>query len=191
MRIRFPKAPDLRHGGAVRNRPAGRSCCFDAGRRCGRAIPPGPVGAPLRTAIRWAPAPPSASGRRMRPAFIWPASSTVGPPPPRNLTEESTNGVLDGIWSLNVSRRDRRASQYKYYIAGAYKNDPRARLVTQAGTGGNSIVYDPTNFNWNGDNLTPPGLGTTCSSTSFTSAPFTPTAPPPTNFCPPLTGWIT
>jgi 1,4-alpha-glucan branching enzyme len=76
------------------------------------------------------------------------------------LTQELTNGLPDGVWSLDLAGATN-GTQYKYYFTGAatpYKNDPRARRVTIAGAGGNSIVYDPTVFNWNGDSLTPPAL---------------------------------
>jgi 1,4-alpha-glucan branching enzyme len=83
----------------------------------------------------------------------WSTSST-------HLIQETTNGLPDGVWSLDVAGVTN-YSQYKYYFTGAstpYKNDPRARMVTQAGTGGNSIVYDPNAFNWAGDNFTNPPL---------------------------------
>jgi len=75
-----------------------------------------------------------------------------------HLIQEQTNGDADGIWSLDLPGITN-GSQYKYYFTGAstpYKNDPRARLVTTAGAGGNSIVYDSNAFNWAGDSLTPP-----------------------------------
>jgi 1,4-alpha-glucan branching enzyme len=75
-----------------------------------------------------------------------------------HLIQEQTNGNADGIWSLDLPGITN-GSQYKYYFTGAstpYKNDPRARLVTAPGAGGNSIVYDPNAFNWAGDSLTPP-----------------------------------
>ncbi len=77
-----------------------------------------------------------------------------------HLAQELTNGVADGVWSLDVAGVTN-GTQYKYYFTGAstpYKNDPRARLVTYSGAAGNSIVYDPTAFNWSGDSLTPPAL---------------------------------
>ena len=77
-----------------------------------------------------------------------------------HLTQELTNGLADGIWSLDLSTATN-GQQYKYYFTGAstpYKNDPRARMVTQSGAGGNSIVYDPNAFNWAGDNFTNPPL---------------------------------
>lgn len=79
------------------------------------------------------------------------------------LIQEQTNGVGDGIWSADVAGVAN-GSQYKYYInnnGGIWKQDPRARLVVYSGSGGlspNSIVYDPTAFNWAGDSLTPPAL---------------------------------
>jgi 1,4-alpha-glucan branching enzyme len=83
-------------------------------------------------------------------------STTANP-----LVEEQTNSVLDGVWSADVSSVTN-YSQYKYYIhyngSGFYKHDPRARYVTAAGGGQNDIVYNPANFNWNGDNFTPPPL---------------------------------
>ncbi len=55
--------------------------------------------------------------------------------------------------------------QYKYYIKtnatlSTYKHDPRSRWVVNAGggSGNNDIIYDPTAFNWNGDNFTNPPL---------------------------------
>ena len=76
------------------------------------------------------------------------------------LTQEQTNGTADGVWSADVAGVAS-GSQYKYYLnngGGFYKHDPRARWVTAAGTasGANDIVYDPTAFNWNGDNFTNP-----------------------------------
>ena len=77
-----------------------------------------------------------------------------------HLTQEQTNGATDGVWSLDLAGVTN-YSQYKYYFTGAstpYKNDPRARMVTQSGAAGNSIVYDPNVFNWAGDNFTNPPL---------------------------------
>jgi len=77
-----------------------------------------------------------------------------------HLIQETNNGNPDGIWSLDLASATN-GNQYKYYFTGAstpYKNDPRARMVTQAGSGGNSIVYDPNAFNWAGDNFTNPAL---------------------------------
>jgi 1,4-alpha-glucan branching enzyme len=72
------------------------------------------------------------------------------------LVQETTNGVGDGIWSLDVAGVVNGA-QYKFYLNGnLWKQDPRARLVNYSGSGGNSIVYDPAAFNWAGDNLAPP-----------------------------------
>jgi len=79
------------------------------------------------------------------------------------LAEEFTNGAEDGVWSADVASASA-GQQYKYYInynAGSvWKHDPRSRLVTSSGssTGANDIIYDPTAFNWDGDNLTPPSL---------------------------------
>lgn len=78
------------------------------------------------------------------------------------LTQEQTNGALDGIWSADVAGVAAGA-QYKYYInngGGLWKHDPRSRWVTSAGSasGANDIVYDPNAFNWNGDSLNPPAL---------------------------------
>lgn len=73
-----------------------------------------------------------------------------------HLTQEMTNGVLDGVWSADVAGLTN-GTQYKYYFNGnLWKQDPRARLVTWSGSGGNSIVYDPNAFNWAGDNFTNP-----------------------------------
>ena len=77
-----------------------------------------------------------------------------------HLVQESTNGSPAGIWSLDLAGVPNYA-QYKYYFTGAstpYKNDPRARMVTEAGGSGNSVVYDPNAFNWAGDNFTNPVL---------------------------------
>lgn len=82
-----------------------------------------------------------------------------------HLSQEMSNGLPDGVWSLDLADVTN-YSQYKYYFTGAtnpyafnhYKNDPRARMVTQAGSGGNSIVYNPNAFNWAGDNFTNPPL---------------------------------
>jgi len=72
------------------------------------------------------------------------------------MVQETTNGVGDGIWSLDLASAVN-GSQYKFYFNGnLWKQDPCARLVTTAGSGGNSIVYDPAVFNWAGDTLTPP-----------------------------------
>ena len=80
------------------------------------------------------------------------------------LVEEQTNGAVDGVWSADVAGVTN-LSQYKYYINNPYvsnnwKHDPRSRWVTNPGTaaGANDIVYDPTAFNWNGDNFTNPAL---------------------------------
>jgi 1,4-alpha-glucan branching enzyme len=73
-----------------------------------------------------------------------------------HLNQEMTNGVLDGVWSADVAGVTN-GTQYKYYFNGnLWKQDPRARLVTWSGSGGNSIVYDPNAFNWAGDNFTNP-----------------------------------
>jgi 1,4-alpha-glucan branching enzyme len=77
------------------------------------------------------------------------------------LGEETSNGVPDGVWSVDVSTAVTN-EQYKYYIiydgSGNWKHDPRSRYVTVAGSGGNDIIYNPTNFNWNGDDFTAPGI---------------------------------
>ena len=75
-----------------------------------------------------------------------------------HLIQETTNGVGDGVWSLDLAGVTN-GSQYKYYLNGnLWKQDPRARLVNYSGSGGNSIVYDPNAFNWAGDSLPPPAL---------------------------------
>ena len=75
-----------------------------------------------------------------------------------HLTQEKTNGVGDGIWSLDQPGITN-GTQYKYYFNGnLWKQDPRARLVTWSGSSGNSIVYDPNAFNWAGDSFTNPAL---------------------------------
>jgi 1,4-alpha-glucan branching enzyme len=74
------------------------------------------------------------------------------------LAKEMSNSVWTGVWSADVASATN-GSQYKYYMTngtGIWKQDPRARLVQYSGSGGNSIVYDPTLFNWAGDNFTNP-----------------------------------
>ncbi len=78
------------------------------------------------------------------------------------LAKEVTNNVWNGVWSADMAGVPNGA-QYKFYIfngTGIWKQDPRARLVTYSGSaaGANSIVYDPTTFNWAGDNFTNPPL---------------------------------
>ncbi len=72
------------------------------------------------------------------------------------LGKELTNGVWDGVWSVDVAGATA-GQQYKYFFNGnLWKQDPRARLVQYSGSGGNSIIYDPNAFNWAGDNFTNP-----------------------------------
>ncbi len=77
------------------------------------------------------------------------------------LAHELTNGVWQGVWSVDVTGAAP-SQQYKYNInygsTNLWKHDPRARLVTYSGSGGNDIIYDPTAFNWGGDNFTPPAM---------------------------------
>ena len=79
------------------------------------------------------------------------------------LAQELTNGIWNGVWSADVTSAAP-GGQYKYYITysggSVWKHDPRARWVTSAGSasGANDIIYDPTIFNWNGDNFTAPAL---------------------------------
>jgi len=82
------------------------------------------------------------------------------------LVEEKTNGAVDGVWSADVTSASP-GQQYKYYINNPYtsgdsdyKHDPCSRWVTNpgGGSGNNDIIYDPTAFNWNGDNFTNPAL---------------------------------
>ena len=79
------------------------------------------------------------------------------------LTQELTNGVGNGVWSVDVAAAAP-GQQYKYYInysgGSAWRHDPRARKVVSSstGSGGNDIIYDPTVFNWTGDTLTLPAL---------------------------------
>ena len=79
------------------------------------------------------------------------------------LAEEQSNGLPTGVWSADVAGASP-GQQYKYYITyngtGNYKHDPRSRWVVNAGggSGNNDIIYDPTAFNWNGDNFTNPPL---------------------------------
>jgi 1,4-alpha-glucan branching enzyme len=70
------------------------------------------------------------------------------------LGKDLTNGVWNGVWSADVASATN-GSQYKFFMSGnLWKQDPRARLVQYSGSGGNSIIYDPTAFNWGGDNFT-------------------------------------
>ena len=77
------------------------------------------------------------------------------------LAKEISNSVWNGVWSADVAGVPNGA-QYKFYLMyngnGIWKQDPRARLVTYSGSaaGANSIVYDPTVFDWAGDNFTNP-----------------------------------
>ncbi|MEJ0088820.1 MAG: alpha-amylase family glycosyl hydrolase [Limisphaerales bacterium] len=72
------------------------------------------------------------------------------------LAKEVTNSVWNGVWSADVTGVTNGA-QYKFRFNNyLWKQDPRARLVQYSGSGGNSIVYDPTVFNWAGDNFTNP-----------------------------------
>jgi 1,4-alpha-glucan branching enzyme len=79
------------------------------------------------------------------------------------LVNELSNGLPTGVWSADVPSATN-GSQYKYYItyngSSNYKHDPRSRWVVNAGggSGNNDIIYDPTAFNWNGDNFTNPPL---------------------------------
>jgi 1,4-alpha-glucan branching enzyme len=60
------------------------------------------------------------------------------------------------VWSVDVPGVVA-GQEYKYYINGTtFKQDPRCREAVSAT--GNSIIYNTTNFNWAGDNFTPPGL---------------------------------
>ncbi len=72
------------------------------------------------------------------------------------LGKELTNGIWNGVWSADVTAATA-GQQYKFYFNGnLWKQDPRARLVNYSGSGGNSIIYDPTTFSWTGDTFTPP-----------------------------------
>jgi len=63
------------------------------------------------------------------------------------------------LWSADVSTA-RNGSQYKYKINGVlYKMDPRSRKVVNSA--GNSLVYDPNAYGWNGDVRLPVGLSNT------------------------------
>ena len=53
-----------------------------------------------------------------------------------------------GLWSGDISAA-RSNHEYKYFINGIWKTDPRSRKVVNSV--GNSIVYDPNAFNWSGD----------------------------------------
>lgn len=75
------------------------------------------------------------------------------------LTEETTNAAPDGVWSADVTSATNN-QQYKFYISydgsSFYKHDPCSRWVVNpgGGSGNNDIIYDPTVFNWNGDDFT-------------------------------------
>ncbi|HLX95024.1 MAG TPA: alpha-amylase family glycosyl hydrolase [Verrucomicrobiae bacterium] len=79
------------------------------------------------------------------------------------LIQEVSNSLPTGVWSADMTSASP-GQQYKYYIvyngSGNYKHDPRSRWVVNAGggSGNNDIIYDPTAFNWNGDNFTTPAL---------------------------------
>ncbi len=79
------------------------------------------------------------------------------------LGKELTNGLWNGVWSADVSNATA-GQQYKYYLnyngSSIWRHDPRARMVVNATAtaGANDIIYDPTAFDWTGDNLTPPSL---------------------------------
>jgi len=54
-----------------------------------------------------------------------------------------------GLWSRDLANA-RDGDQYKYYLSGnLWKRDPRGRKVVNSSD--NSIVYDPSAFNWGGD----------------------------------------
>ena len=70
------------------------------------------------------------------------------------MTEQGTSD----LWSVDVPGVTNR-SQYKYYINGTHWwKDPRSRQVTTSGYNSgdaNSIVYNPSSFNWLGDTRLP------------------------------------
>ena len=70
-----------------------------------------------------------------------------------SLVAEGTSGV----WSIDVPGAQA-GQEYKYVINGStpWKRDPRSRKV--ASSGSNSIIYDPSAFNWSGDNFSTPAL---------------------------------
>ena len=78
-----------------------------------------------------------------------------------------TGGTWTGVWSADVNG-SLVGQQYKYFInysgGSVWKHDPRARLVTYAGSasGANDIIYDPGAFQWKGDQLGPPALNDLC-----------------------------
>ncbi len=61
------------------------------------------------------------------------------------LTKEGASGY----WSRDVAGAQV-GQEYKYTVNGADHRDPRARRVTNSN--GNSIIYDPTAFDWGGVN---------------------------------------
>lgn len=70
-----------------------------------------------------------------------------------SLVREITNGA----WSVDVAGA-LPGQEYKYLINGSiWKRDPRNRKCVTS-SGGNSIIYDTTAFDWTGDNFTNPPL---------------------------------
>jgi len=57
------------------------------------------------------------------------------------------------VWSADIPGAAP-GDEYKYFINGnIWKRDPRNRL--EVSSGGDSIIYDPTAFNWGSDNFAP------------------------------------
>jgi len=61
-----------------------------------------------------------------------------------------------GLWSRDLAAA-RPGHQFKFVINNALdRRDPRSRQVVNSA--GNTIIYDPTLFDWGGDSFTPPWL---------------------------------
>jgi 1,4-alpha-glucan branching enzyme len=78
------------------------------------------------------------------------------------LGKELSNSVWTGVWSADVTIAAA-GQQYKYYINSTntsqpWKHDPWSRYMTEAGAGGNDIIYNPTAYNWTGDVTVRPAL---------------------------------
>ncbi len=60
----------------------------------------------------------------------------------------------NGLWARDIPAA-RAGQEYQYFINGQlWRRDPRARQVT--GSTGNSIIYDPDAFDWNGTSIPEP-----------------------------------
>jgi 1,4-alpha-glucan branching enzyme len=86
---------------------------------------------------------------------VWaPNATSVTVPGEFNFWSTTANPLFSegasGVWSVDVPGA-LPGQEYKYFINGSiWKRDPRNRK--EVSSGGNSIIYDPTAFNWTGDN---------------------------------------